>query len=350
MDFSFPVCHLFYYPTQVILVDDDPDFLDAVSLILPRDLSYRLFQSARQASTHINSAQQHAELIRRVYSSYKTGPFDSDTLTHIEINELYKEIYNAQRYSTPSVVVVDYSMPSMNGLEFCANLTNPYIKRILLTGQADTELAVQAFNAGLIDQFISKKDHDLEKKLESAIATLQQHYFSKSFKLISDPVIVNSQSRFINNPDFIAYFNALRTRHKAIEYYLVDEPYSGFALLNRDGELTILLVLPESRLLEHFQQCKLAGAPQQLLGALKKGELIPLFNISEDNETIKDLLTKDWRKYYAPAEKICEQTPYYCALIQQDDAHRLLRKYRPQDIEPYTAHIDTRAVDTKFLH
>ena len=347
LDYSFPVCHLFYYPTQVILVDDDSDFLDAVSLILPRDLSYRLFQSARQALTHINNAQQHADLIRRVYSSYKTGPFDSDTLTHIE---LYKEIYNAQRFNTPSVVVVDYSMPSMSGLEFCASLTNPYIKRILLTGQADTELAVQAFNAGLIDQFISKKDQDLENKLRNSIATLQQHYFSKSFKLITDPVIANSQSRFINNPEFISYFNTLRGRHKFIEYYLIDEPYSGFTFLNNKGELALLLILPEPSLQEHIRQCTMVGAPRLLLEALRKGELVPLFNISDDNEHLQELLAKEWRNYYAPAKKICAQAPYYCALIQHEDASRLLRKYLPKDIQSYAAHIETTASDAKFLH
>lgn len=350
MDFTFPVCHLFYYPTQVILVDDDPDFLDAVSLILPRDLSYRLFQSARQALVHINNSQQNSDIIRRVYSSYKTGPFDSDTLTHIEINELYKEIYNSQRFNTPSVVVVDYSMPSMNGLEFCASLTNPYIKRILLTGQADTELAVQAFNAGLIDQFISKKDHDLEEKLNRSIATLQQHYFSKGFKLITDPVIANSQSRFINNPEFIAYFNALRNRHNFIEYYLIDEPYSGFALLNRKGELAILLILPEPHLEEHISQCSKVGAPRQLLDALRKGDLVPLFNISDDDEHIKTVLTKDWKDYYAPAKKICAQALYYCALVQHEDVTRLLRKFLPKNIASYSAHMEASTTDAKFLH
>lgn len=350
MDYSFPVCHLFYYPTQVILVDDDPDFLDAVSLILPRDLSYRLFQSARQALTHINGAQQHAELIRRVYSSYKTGPFDSDTLTHIEINELYKEIYNAERFSTPSVVVVDYSMPSMNGLEFCASLTNPFIKRILLTGQADTDLAVHAFNEGLIDQFISKKDHDLEQKLQRSIAALQQQYFSKSFKLITDPVIANSQSRFLNNPDFVAYFNSIRSHHKFIEYYLIDEPYSGFALLDQKGNLSILLILSEDRLAEHIKQCSASGAPLQLVEALRNGALIPLFNVSDDVEYLKVILNKDWIKYYVAAKKVSAQAPYFCALLPQKDAHRLLRKYLPQEIKSFETHFETPSPSTKFLH
>lgn len=163
----------------------------------------------------------------------------------------------------------------MNGLELCASLTNPYTKRILLTGQADTDLAVQAFNAGLIDQFISKKDQDLEAKLRRSIATLQQQYFSKSFKLITDPVIANCQSRFVNNPDFIAYFNALRDRNKFIEYYLIDEPYSGFALLNAKGELSILLILTETGLEEHIRQCSTVARRHNYLRHYAKANSCP---------------------------------------------------------------------------
>ena len=350
MDITFPVCHLFYYPTQVILVDDDPDFLDAVSLVLPRDLSYRLFQSPRDALNYINAAHQHADIIRRVYSSYKTGPFDSDTLTHIEINEIYKEIYNPERFSTPSVVVVDYSMPSMNGLELCASLTNPYIKRILLTGQADTDLAVQAFNEGLIDQFISKKDHDLEAKLTRSIATLQQHYFSKSFKLITDPVIANSQCRFINNPDFIDYFNAVRQRHKIIEYYLIDEPYSGFLMLNEEGQLFILLITTQERLRENLLQCQRLSVDKALCEHINKGEVMPLFNIADDDEHIQALLKTDWQKYYTPAHRVSPESAYYCSLLDQSNAERLVRKFLADSVHSYKKYMQTPVPTAKYLH
>ena len=350
MDFKFPVCHLFYYPSQVILVDDDSDFLDAVSLILPRNLSFRLFQSARQALTHINGAQQHAQLIRRVYSSYKTGPFDSDTLTHIDINEIYKEIYDPERFSTPSVVVVDYSMPSMNGLELCASLSNPYIKRILLTGQADTEIAVQAFNDGLIDQFISKKDQDLEGKLRRSIASLQQHYFSKSFKLITDPVIANSQSRFINNAEFISFFNQLQEQKKIIEYYLVDEPYSGFLLLDELGKASLLLILTEAELLENIRQCETAGAPSELIEALKTATVMPLFHCADNDTLIRQLQADTWQKYYTKAARVAPGSPYICAVLESEHTSRLLRNFAPEKILSYRQYINSSPSLTKFLH
>lgn len=350
MDINFPICHLFYYPTQVVLVDDDPDFLDAVSLLLRRNLSYRLFQSASQALDHVNNSNQHIEMIRRCYSSYKTGPFDSDTLNHIDINEIYKEVYNPARFSTPTVVVVDYSMPEMNGLEYCMSLTNPYVKKILLTGQADTDLAVQAFNDGLIDQYISKKDQNLEAKLNRSIANLQQHYFSRTFKLITDPVIANNQSRFINNPEFVNYFREILAKRKISEYYLIDEPYSGFFLLDEKGTVSILLVLPESRLRNHAQQCVEAKAPQELIDTLNKGAMMPLFNVSNENEKVESTILGNWKKYYVPAERISDRAPYYCALLPAEMARSLLRKYRPDDIIPYSSHINAPVGAQKFLH
>lgn len=352
MDINFPICHLFYYPTQVVLVDDDPDFLDAVSLLLRRNLSYRLFRSAAQALIHVNNSNQQTDMIRRCYSSYKTGPFDSDTLNHIDINEIYKEVYNPARFSTPTVVVVDYSMPEMNGLEFCMSLTNPYVKKILLTGQADTDLAVQAFNEGLIDQYISKKDQHLQTKLNRSIANLQQHYFSRTFKLITDPVIANNQSRFINNPDFVNYFREILSTRNIVEYYLIDEPYSGFFLLDEKGTVSILLILQEKKLQNHYRQCVADHAPNELLQALANGSVIPLFNVANEQEKTDPGILQNWRKYYVPAARVSDRAAYHCAMLSGEQAKSLLRKYHPEDIAPYSAHINAPqgGAGQKYLH
>jgi hypothetical protein len=44
MENTIDVGHPFFFPTQVIMVDDDPDFLDGISLMLDKNLSYKLFQ------------------------------------------------------------------------------------------------------------------------------------------------------------------------------------------------------------------------------------------------------------------------------------------------------------------
>ncbi|MDX1490880.1 MAG: response regulator [Pseudohongiellaceae bacterium] len=350
MDTSFPICHLFYYPTEVVLVDDDPDFLDAVSLLLRRDLSYRLFQSANQALEHVNNSNQHIEMVRRCYSSYKTGPFESDTLNHIDINEIYKEVYNLERFSTPSVVVVDYSMPEMNGLEYCMNLSNPYVKKILLTGQADTDLAVQAFNDGLIDQYISKKDQNLQAKLNRSISNLQQHYFSRTFKLITDPVIANNQSRFINNPDFVNFFRDILLRDNIAEYYLIDEPYTGFFMLNENGTPSILLIMSAIQLENHISACIDVGAQESLIKALKAGELIPLFKSAESDAQLEANVQEGWQEHYIQCQKISDRAPYYCAQLSADEALKLLPNFEEKRVVPYGPFLNEPKSAHKLVH
>ena len=68
-------------------------------------------------------------------------------------------IYNKERFGETSVVVVDFAMPQMNGEEFCrklGQLKGNSVKIIMLTGEADEEMAVRLFNAGVIDKFLRK--------------------------------------------------------------------------------------------------------------------------------------------------------------------------------------------------
>ena len=89
MDDKFIVGHPFYFPTQVILLDDDPDFLEGVSLMLNKNLSFKLFQSACLALEYVNNAHKHVQIQERCYSNYKTGPMESDSLSHIDIDKLH---------------------------------------------------------------------------------------------------------------------------------------------------------------------------------------------------------------------------------------------------------------------
>lgn len=58
----------------------------------------------------------------------------------------------------PTVIVSDYHMPGMNGVDFLARVheTYPDTSRILLTGVADLELAINAVNRGNVFRFLVK--------------------------------------------------------------------------------------------------------------------------------------------------------------------------------------------------
>ena len=54
---------------------------------------------------------------------------------------------------------------ALDGLKVLETLVDWPGSRILLTGQADEQIAVKAFNSGLIDQFVPKQTHDITRHL-----------------------------------------------------------------------------------------------------------------------------------------------------------------------------------------
>ncbi len=346
MESNIKIGHPFYFPTQVVLLDDDPDFLDGVSLMLNRDLSYKLFQSANKALDYVNHAHQHVQFLQRCYTSYKTGPAESDALSHIDIGKLHLEILNSGRFQTCSSVIVDYSMPEMNGLEFLMKIRNPFIKKVLLTGQADMELAVKAFNKQLIDQFIDKHDPRLKLKLNAAIATFQEQYFSGSFKLITDPIIANNHDGFLVDAGFQHYFQELREQLDCVEYYMIDNPHNGFLLMDSDGKRQCLLIYTAEALEEHAEMLAEAGAPMELQAKVKAGELLPDYNGQEHPLAPGDKRLVDWRQRYHPTRRLNTYRTFYTALVPTS----VLDTLNHQTIIPYGNFLASNCTLNEVVH
>lgn len=75
-----------------------------------------------------------------------------------------------------SIVVSDFQMPKMNGLEFLKQVkeAHPHILTIMLTGQGDLDVAVKAINEAGVYKFIQKpwNDHELIITLRRALESL----------------------------------------------------------------------------------------------------------------------------------------------------------------------------------
>ncbi len=112
-------------PRPVLLaVDDDPDVLRAVE----RDL-------------------------RKQYSDrYRVVSADSGAGALQLLNRL------SQRAEPVALLVADYRMPRMNGIEFLTAAIRefPDVRRVLLTAYADTEAAISAINVVKLDHYLLK--------------------------------------------------------------------------------------------------------------------------------------------------------------------------------------------------
>ena len=69
-----------------------------------------------------------------------------------------KEAIEFLKSNTPDIVISDFLMPEMNGLEFLTEVKNlyPEVSRILLTGYADKENAIRAINEVGLYRYIEK--------------------------------------------------------------------------------------------------------------------------------------------------------------------------------------------------
>jgi two-component system, NtrC family, sensor kinase len=99
------------------------------------------------------------------------------------------------------VVVSDYRMPGMNGVEFLQEVFRkcPDTVRIVLSGYADTASIVSAINEGEIYKFIPKPWNDDELKITIANAVERYFLHTKNIELTNKLQDMNEELRIIND-------------------------------------------------------------------------------------------------------------------------------------------------------
>lgn len=154
-----------------------------------------------------------------------------------------------------AVIVSDYRMPGMNGIELLTQVHNNYpdVTRILLTGAADLDMALDAINKGHIFRFLLKpcseeillaavKDGLRQNELLTSERDLLKKTLYGSIKVMIDILSVLS-------PDIFAQSGRLRNlaRDLAGALHLEDQSWEIelAALLSQIGTVTIPKVIIE---------------------------------------------------------------------------------------------------------
>lgn len=263
-----------YFPTTVVYVDDNPSFLGQVTTKrIRKNLPTQTFTSPNTFLEFLSKDRYLESFMNRiVIQSEHDVKYGEESLSII-FSQVLKEIYNKERYSQISVVVVDYEMPAMKGTEVCKAISNPHIKKILLTGVADEEVAIKAFNEGLIDQYIRKHDPDYPEKLQAVIEAAQRSYFDDIFKTMLKGLEKSYYSTALLDPVFIDYFEKLLEQHQIREYYLVDALGTYF-MIDHDNQYKCLITMVEDMLDTFLPDSSTRYLSSENLQKLKDRELI----------------------------------------------------------------------------
>ncbi|KTC66486.1 Two component response regulator [Legionella adelaidensis] len=310
MQHLIPTC---YFPSTALFLDDSHDFLLNFVLQLDEGVAYRIFETPQRALDYIQKKNCELELIKRhcltEYTESRNCPLTNHTI-NLNLEAIHSEVYNPHRFSEVSVVVVDYAMPGMNGIEFCRRIENPNIKKILLTGQADEKLAIQAFNEGLIHRYVKKSELNAAELITKSIYELQMQYFQAMSETIVRILSVTSPSCLLDKK-FAQFFRSLCQEKGIVEYYLTDNTGS-FLMLDDDANVSYLIIKSQNDMRLYYDLALDNGADEEVLDQLASGEKIPCFSQAKASNPS----WHDWSRSLVAATKIQAEETYYYAYLQ----------------------------------
>src|SRR5450755_4581762 len=196
----------------ILTVDDDPDVSRAVS----RDLR------------------------RRYGSQYRIVPAESGQSALEALHEL------KLRGDQVAVILADYRMPQMNGVEFLERAMDVYpgARRVLLTAYADTSAAIDAINVVDLDHYLLKPWDPPEEKLYPVVDTLLETWRASDHRVVPEIKVIGHRwsARSSDVREFLA------RNQVPYRWFAADEP-EGKRMLeaaNEDG-----LTLPVIITLDH---------------------------------------------------------------------------------------------------
>lgn len=251
----------YHHPTTICLVDDNQSFLDSMILEMPSSWAFRAFTDPHAALAFLNQPAALTPLAERCLT--RESSTGSDAVIHLDLGLIEQEVNHPERFQRVSVLVVDYAMPSMNGLELCAAVQDPHLRKAMLTGVADEKLAVEAFNAGLIHRFIPKHGASATGTARQYIAELQAEYFGQYTALLQSTLAVGEPG-FLSDAGVTRWTEELMRSERLVEYYLVDDP-PGLILLSSDGTIFRVMILDDAAMREQLELARRHGAPERIV-------------------------------------------------------------------------------------
>jgi CheY-like chemotaxis protein len=259
---TFP---LFHRPGTVVFLDDDPDYLEMLALVLPRQWHLRLFLRPTDCIAHL----------------LQEPPFwEADAWNQQQLIGLWREgkplipqilaywSRYTERYALSRVCVVDFSMPGMDGLQVLSELGDWPGARVLLTGQADEPVAVRAFNRGLIDQFIPKQTQDISRRLIEAVEHLLFTSHARHAQ-IWRTTLTQEQSALLRSPGVDSWLAAFCAKNW-VEHVVIGAPF-GVLGMDAAGKIGWLQLETPQGLHALAELAEVAGVPAAGLEEIRKG-------------------------------------------------------------------------------
>ena len=311
----------FYHPSTAVFVDDQQGFLTALKYRLSPTLPVIFYNDPLKALERIENHQsRQEEKLRHLFKADDQLPEliqeMSDTYIGLNIDEICRIAVDANRFHEQSVVIVDYMMPNLDGISFCRRLKNHPIKKIMLTGNKDHSMAVQAFNEGIIDHFLVKDSPNLIDQLVHSIDKMQKSYFSSLMEnRLGD--VFETIVPFFNNIAIVQFYENLMKELNAVEFYLLDR-WGSVMFITYEG-IPITLIISTEQVIESYANIAEDQNEIEIAGMLLRREKLIYFPSKLD--LMKP--ASSWKSFLFDAVKFPEQHGIYYSIIHDQSLQPL---------------------------
>lgn len=316
------------YPTTIVVIDDNQAFTKSLCLSLSNKNPTVAHHNPKAALDFLLQ-QPQAKTFLDYCLLQSTTALNNTPEVHIEIAKIYQEAFRRERFQQISIVIADYTMPGMNGVELARDLKDKNYKKIMLTGEADHNIAVQAFNEGIIDQFIMKGAPNMINVLEKSIWDMQYQYF-QDLSLIVTKTLINTGFQVpshLLDSGFGNFFCNFMLENKIVEFYVANKQ-GDFLLIDSKGKVSWLTVR-ETKAMQQLSKLALNEHDQEpseeselIVNSIQSQQQIPFFYPEMEQPEIYE-----WQAYLHPSTQLQAATnTYYIAHIQD-------HQHQPQKFE-----------------
>lgn len=302
---------VFMFPTTLACVDDNALFLRYLTAQLEKTHAVEVFDSPRACETFFKTYTEKTskeEFLHHVAEGelYDTMDHASVDLNFSKLVDLHKKAHKTEEIS---VLIVDFDMPEINGIDLCSSLKKFPMKKILLTGTLELKQAIKALNDNVIDCYINKDNPELMQEIRSYVDILSQHYFiEKTHGLLNH--LETHKKLHLSDEVFANFFAQWCLENQIKEHYVIDK--EGTLLVINDKNMISYLVVATDQTLKAFLTLYDDEEFTKAHEKMKNNAFIPFFGPHVDPLQVDVAL---WEEYFYEPNILMGKEKYYWIVV-----------------------------------
>jgi len=229
-------------PPKVLFIDDDENFVFALESVVPPRIPSQFVIHAHDVDLLL---KDEADLLLREQQMFMAVVNGEHRVPLMAAADYFMW---PGRKNIVSVLVSDHYMPAENGVSLCARHSHVGLQRLLLTGTPDSELAIDAFNAGSIEHFLPKQTDGMAVKLIEAVEIRHAASLQARSRLLRE-ALSTDHGRSLSRLDVWSAVMGHLERADVTDFLVLDQPFGILGATPR-GDLVWFAIEDDASLRE----------------------------------------------------------------------------------------------------